>query len=356
MDAVSANSSAPETSSSPRRIARVVWALSGINLTIVIGVMLSVFVISERWWISAAIMYLPRAPWAIPSLVLAVAGLIWHRPSLWLNVMAFLMVAGPLMEFRAPGFTGPFTTTAAHQTKVLRVVSCNVQAYKPNFADVLREVHQFKPDVVAFQEARGDHPLLRDSFPDWHSLHHEYFFVASRYPLKQLAAIDTEAFDRSTALVVEIETPDGPVVLTDLHLMTARRGLQAINKGSVINGEASGDVDSFQTLRAAEMAELRQAIEGYVQGRPWVACGDFNTPSSSTMFQEYWGDLRSCFDLSGIGYGYTAPVKVHKNWPANTPWARIDHILCSPEWSVRRCLIGRSIGSDHHLIAAELAW
>lgn len=351
--------SAPSSTSSViatrPRVARVVWALSGINLVLIFSVILLVFVVSERWWVSAAITYLPRSPWAIPALVLAVAGLIWHRPSLWANLMAFLLVAGPLMEFRAPGFTGPLITATEAKSSNLRVVSCNVQAYKPNFADVLREAHQFQPEIVALQEARGDHPLLRDSFPGWQTVKYEYFFVASRFPLKEIARIETRTFDRPTALIVEIETPDGPVVLVNLHLMTARRGLQAVNKRSVVNGEAGEEIESFQVLRDAEMAELRQAIDPLIEGRPLIVCGDFNTPTSSNFFQEYFGDLRSSFDLAGMGYGYTSPVKVHTNWPAHTPWARIDHILCSAEWSVRRCTVGRSLGSDHHLIAAELA-
>lgn len=338
----------------PARIARLIWALSGLNLAVVVGALLFVFVVSEHWWVSTAITYLPRSPWAIPSLALAVAGLIWHRPTLWINLIAFLMVAGPLMEFRAPGFTGPFITSAQTKTATLRVVSCNVQAYKPNFADVLREVHRFQPDVVVLQEARGDHPLLKESFPDWYTLHYAYFFIASRHPLKEIARIETEAFDRPTGLLVEITTPDGPVVLADIHQMTARRGLQSIHKGSLLSGEAGNDVESFQILRAAESAELRQAIDSRRENHPLVICGDFNTPTSSTLFQEHWGDLRSCFDLAGVGYGYTSPVKVHNNWPAYTPWARIDHILCSPDWTVQQCTIGRSLGSDHHLIAAEL--
>lgn len=357
MDSVNVTQTPPQEESTiaPRRMARLVWALSGINLVVVVVAMLLVFVVSERWWISTAILYLPRSPWAVPSIVLAIAGVIWHRPSLWLNLMAMLMVTGPLMEFRAPGFTGPFVTITADQSHGLRIVSCNVQAYKPNFADVLREVHQYRPDIVAFQEARGDHPLLTESFPGWHHLHRDYFFITSRFPLKEVAKVDTAAFDRPTALLVSVETPDGEVLLADLHLMTARRGLRSINKGSLLNGEAGDDVESFQALRDAEMAELRQALDERIQGRPWIACGDFNTPSSSSLFQQHWGDLRSCFDLAGIGFGYTAPVKTHTNWPSHTPWARIDHILCSPEWGVRRCSIGRSIGSDHHLIAAEIA-
>lgn len=351
------SASPPRTSGAiagPGRIPRLIWALSGLNLVAVVGAMLLVFVVSERWWVSTAVTYLPRSPWAIPSLVLAVAGLIWHRPTLWINVIAFLMVAGPLMEFRAPGFTGPFVTTTQAKGGTLRVVSCNVQAYKPNFADVLREAHRFQPDVIVLQEARGDHPLLKESFPHWNTLHFDYFYIASRFPMKEILEIETETFDRSAGLLVEITTPDGPIMLADIHQMTARRGLQSINKGSLLSGEAGGEVETFQVLRAAESAELRAAIESRKEDRPLLVCGDFNTPTSSTLFQEYWGDLRSCFDLAGVGYGYTSPVKTHSNWPAHTPWARIDHILCSPEWTVRQCNIGRSIGSDHHLIAAEL--
>lgn len=337
------------------RAARIVWGLSGANLALVIGMLLLIYLVSERHWLGAVVTYLPRAPWAIPSVVLFVAALWWHRPSLWLNVMAGALVVGPLMDLRAPGFSRPILAASSNGQAELRIVTANVQAYKPNFADLMREIQTHKPDVVAFQEARGSHPLLADAFPDWHRLHYDYYWVASRYPIKELTRCEVQSFERTSGLIVEIATPQGPVVLADLHHMTARRGLAALTKRSFLTGEAASAITDFQQLRDAEAGELRTFVEQSRQDRPLIVVGDFNTPTSSSLFQQHWGDLQSAFDLAGTGYGYTSPVKTHNYWIDYTPWARIDHILCSGEWTVRECQIGRGQGSDHHLVFARLA-
>lgn len=351
----------PATTATPRtvvrgtRAARLVWGFSGANLALVIGLLLLVYLVSERYWLGVVVTYLPRAPWAIPSLVLIVAALLWHRPSLWLNVMAAALVIGPLMDLRAPGFSRPILTPKAAGEAELRIVTANVQSYKPNFADLLREVQLFKPDVVAFQEARGTHPLLAEAFPEWHQLHYDYYWVASRYPIKELTRCEVQSFERTSGLIVELETPQGPVVLADLHHMTARRGLAALSKRSFLTGEAASAITDFQTLRDAEAGELRTFVEQSRRDRPLIVVGDFNTPTSSSLFQQHWGDLQSAYDLAGTGYGYTSPVKTHNYWKDYTPWARIDHILCSGEWTVQECQIGQGHGSDHHLVFARLA-
>ncbi|MDX1966122.1 MAG: endonuclease/exonuclease/phosphatase family protein [Planctomycetaceae bacterium] len=339
----------------PSRMARVVWALSGLNLATVIAGLLLLFVVSERWWLGTVLTYLPRAPWAVPSILLALAGLFWHRPSLWANVLALLLILGPVMEFRAPWLadarSGPPVAAAAHS---LRFVSANVQGYKPDFAGVLTEVAKFKPDVVVLQEARGEHRLLVEFFPDWHRLHVDYFWIGSRYPLTLKHTCQTAAFDRVTGLVAEIETPDGPVIVADVHQMTARRGLLSLSPSELVSGAAQSELEEFQMLRMAESAELREQIRQHNPGLPLIVAGDFNTPASSSLFQREWGDLTSAYDIAGTGYGYTSPVKAQSYWLSYVPWARIDHILCSPDWHIRDCRIGAGRGSDHHLIYAEL--
>jgi hypothetical protein len=44
------------------RISRVVAWLSWLNLIAVSGLFVLLCVVSERWWVSAALTYLPRAP------------------------------------------------------------------------------------------------------------------------------------------------------------------------------------------------------------------------------------------------------------------------------------------------------
>jgi len=82
--------------------------------------------------------------------------------------------------------------------------------------------------------------------------------------------------------------------------------------------------------------------------------GDFNTPSSSNVYQQTWGDFTNAFEVRGRGYGYTAPDRPFRRWLSYVPWVRIDHILASQDWSVGSCRIGRKHGSDHHLITATL--
>jgi endonuclease/exonuclease/phosphatase (EEP) superfamily protein YafD len=337
------------------RFARLVWCLSGLNLALVVAVMLLIFVVSEEWWVAAAVSYLPRSPWAVPALALGFASFWCHRPSLWANALALGLVLGPIMELRVPGvMNAPSTATAASTGQALRIVSGNVQGYKPDFATVLSEVGKFRPEVVVFQEALGSHPLLVDFFPDWHRLHIESYWIGSPYPLRLVSECPSETFDRVSGIVVEVDAPGGPILIANIHQMTARKGLVEITKGSVFRGEAEELVDGFRDLRVSESAEIRGVIEARRGDRPLIVAGDFNTPTSTNVFREFWGDLQSAFDIAGVGYGYTSPCKTHRFWLPNTPWARIDHILCSNEWTVARCEIGQKNGSDHRVIFAEL--
>lgn len=340
----------------PSRAARVVWCLSGLNLALVIAVLLLIFVVSERWWVAAALTYLPRSPWALPAVILGAAAMWCHRPSVLVNVLSFGLAVGPIMELRVPGLlNAPSTAIASTGQTKLRIVSCNVQLYKPDFAAVLNELSPYRPDVVVLQEALGDHPLLERFFPDWHHLHVEMFWIGSPYPLRLVTECQSEAFDRVSGIVVEVDAPGGPFLIADVHQMTARKGLREINKATLATGEAAGLVDEFRDLRTLEAAELREVIDRHAGDRPLIVCGDFNAPTCSNVFQQFWGDLQSAFDIAGFGYGYTSPCKNHRFWIPNMPWARIDHILCSNHWSIRECHVGQGNGSDHRLIAAELS-
>jgi endonuclease/exonuclease/phosphatase (EEP) superfamily protein YafD len=349
-----ASTSAP-TSSSSRALARWVIGLSWFYLAALAGLCWLLFVVSESWWVSTVLTYAPRVPFAAPTLGLLVASMFWHRPSLWVNVVSLAVVLGPVMGLSLPAsrLLSPAVAESAGNLE-LKVVSCNVQAFKPNFAQVLEEIAVIDPDVVALQEAFPLSPLLDEAFRGWYTVRHDRYWVGSRFPLKQVAQCEVPIFERSAGMVVEIETPSGPVLLGDIHQMTARRGLLELSKRSLIDGEGPRRLEESQELRAEESLTIRDQIEMARGDKPLLVVGDFNTPVSSQMFQHHWGDFQSAFDLAGIGYGYTSPCKANRYWPKNLPWARIDHILCSPEWSVRSCQIGKSAGSDHRLIAATL--
>jgi endonuclease/exonuclease/phosphatase (EEP) superfamily protein YafD len=194
----------------------------------------------------------------------------------------------------------------------LKIVSCNVQAFKPNFAKVLEEIAVIDPDVVALQEAFPLSPLLDEAFRGWHTVSHDRYWVGSRFPLKLIAKCEVPIFERSAGMLVEIETPAGPVRLGDIHQMTARRGLMELSKRSLVDGEGPRRLQESQELREEESLTIREQIESARGDIPLLIVGDFNTPVSSQMFQRHWGDFQSAFDLAGIGYGYTSPCKANR--------------------------------------------
>ena len=348
------SSTAAPTSSSSRSVAFWVIGLSWFNLAALGVLCWLLFVISEGWWVSTVLTYAPRTPFMAPALGLLVASLFWNRRSLWVNVVSLAVVLGPVMGLSVPASRMLSPAAAETSDFELRIVSCNVQAFKPNFAKVLEEIAVIKPDVVALQEAFPLSPLLDEAFRGWHTISHDRYWVGSRFPVKLVAQCEVPIFERSAGMVVEIETPSGPVRLGDIHQMTARRGLMELSKRSLFDGEGPRRLEESQELRVEESLLIREQIESARGDKPLLIVGDFNTPVSSQMFQRHWGDFQSAFDLAGIGYGYTSPCKANRFWPENLPWARIDHILCSPEWTVRSCQIGKSAGSDHRLIAATL--
>ena len=341
----------------PRLTTAAKWVLacSWIYLVAMAVVSYLLFVVSETWWVGTVLTYAPRMPYLVPALALLTASFFWHRSSISVNLISAAIVLVPVMGLAIPLSLTSSPTQASAGELSLKVLSCNVQSFKPDFSRVLEEIAAMRPDVVALQEAfRGD-PRLDEFFKDWHTLRHGHYWVGSRYPVTLITDCEVNQFGgRLAGLVVQIETPNGPIVLGNIHQMTARFGLTELNRNTLLNGDGTQKLEDFEGERYLESIAIRALIDSSRDGRPLIVCGDFNTPTSSSLFQKHWQDLQSAFDVAGFGYGYTSPCKGNRFWPDNFPWARIDHILCSHDWTVRRCRIGESDGSDHRLITATL--
>ena len=330
-------------------------AFSCLNFLALCVISYFLFVVSEQSWIGTLLTYAPRAPYLIPSLALLVASLFWNRAWLGINLISTLIVLVPIMGLAVPTDFESVTKQRFSSQTAIKIVSCNVQEFQPDFRKVMREIFAINPDVIALQEALKDEPILKTQFPDWHVVHHGNFWVGSRYPVKLISECQVSQFGgRLAGIVVEIETPMGPAVLANVHQMTARHGLTELSRQSFVNGDGTRELEAFNGERYLESIELRNAVDAARKDLPMIVVGDFNTPVSSSLFHKHWGDLQSSFDIAGFGFGYTSPCKGNRFWPDNVPWARIDHILCSSEWTVRRCQIGHSNGSDHRLITALL--
>lgn len=334
-----------------RRAPRWVTALTVANAVLVAALLVLLCAVSEDWWVSAALGYLPRAPWLAPSLLLIAASLLFRRSLVLVNLLAALIVAGPVMGVTAPLSSAP---PLLDDQAALTILSCNVQNGAGDLDTLLAEFDAVDAQIVALQETKWGVEPLAAHFAGWQVVHEGEFWIGSRYPVKLIDVCTPDAFDRPSAMLCEVETPQGPVLVANVHLNTARHGLTDLRWHSLLSGDGVDDLEWHQWQRRLEAEATLEFLAGYA-GRPMILVGDFNTPSSSSLFTDVWSGYTSAFDSAGWGYGYTAPCNTSRLWPVNTPWLRIDHILVDDAWQVHACEIGRTNGSDHRLIWSRLS-
>lgn len=329
----------------------MLW-LSVVNLVCVSVAAVLLKVVSEDWWLSTAIMYLPRSPYVAGSLLLLPTAFFSRSGrGITLNVAALVLTAWPVM-----GLTVPFPSeqSVVANGESVRIVSCNVHGYQPVFASLTHEVAGLHPDIVVFQEAFQRHPLLESEFRDWHSLHFDEYFVASRYPIAHIASFRSDSCGRFAAAAFEVELPERRFRLINVHQTSPRHGLEALRAAGLLNRAGIHAVVKSARRREAEAVALRAFVEEHRGGLPLVLAGDFNMPSDSNVYRAVWGDLENAFDAAGFGFGYTFPCTTERFWPPGTPFMRIDHILASSDWQIDECRVGSGNGSDHRLITAVL--
>lgn len=344
---------APTTGPTHRRspLAKTVLVFSLLNLTACLVLTVLFCIVSEQWWLSLALSYLPRAPYVFPSLLLIAASLLVRRRLVWLNLVAALLIAGPVMGFRAP----LASLVSSSDRPLVTVTSYNIQGGGSSPEVILSELAAANPDVIVLQEATGGLEPITRHFADWTFVRAGEYLVGSRWPVTPKDVCRAEAFGRATAVLYEIDHPEGAFLVCNVHLTTARYGLAQLRPDSLISGRGVDTLMARQELREMETFETRQFVAELGFETPVLVVGDFNVPTSSSLFQKYWSGMTSAFDAGGWGYGYTSPCDTDNLWPANTPWLRIDHILLDQHWNVHECSIGRAAGSDHRCITARIS-
>lgn len=338
-------------SAAARWVGRLSWA----NLALLLVVSFLLFAVSENWWLSSALTYAPRMPFLIPATVLLVASCLWHRASVGVNLISTAMVAVPIMGLSLPVSQWTSSPAAVPEERTLKVLSCNIQDFRPDFTSIMAEISRLNPDVVAFQDARTQSSLLEKYFKSWHTVRDGEFFLASKHPLKLISVGHFEPFDRDAVMHCELDLPLGKVAIFNVHQMTPRHGLRALDISSPITQRGSGRLTQYLELRSEESGLVRDFIEGSRGQLPTVIIGDFNMPCESSLYTRNWSGFQNAFNIAGVGYGYSFPCTRQYCWPAGTPWMRLDHILADESWQVRSCVVGTANGSDHRLICGTLA-
>ncbi len=346
----------PPKEANPKRKRRL-WlkALSVLNAIGVLTLYILIAFVSERWWVSAALTFVPRLPFAVPSVIL-LAMTLWLLPRWSIvnglsSIVALVFMAG----LCAPVDRDPLPEDAS---KVITVLTCNVQDCQSYPDKLLDEFQRIDPDVLVLQEV-GLCELIGQLYTGYHIVDRGEYWIVSRYPVQQIGELRTPTVfgksGRLTATLFEVDHPSGTFQVVNIHCHTARWGLNELELDSVFTGDGVDAFESFQELREIELNGLAEYCEMAANRMPTLFAGDFNTPSSSSMFTDLRSEYRSAYESAGWGYGYTSPCNTTSRWPNNTPWLRIDHILLTKEWALHSAAIGHTNGSDHRLMWAEVS-
>jgi endonuclease/exonuclease/phosphatase (EEP) superfamily protein YafD len=127
----------------------------------------------------------------------------------------------------------------------------------------------------------------------------------------------------------------------NLHLATPRWGLLAAVSDRSDGAKQLQHNSDTRREQSAALSHRARLLAG-----PVLLAGDFNTPVESTIHREYWSDYQNAFSVAGFGCGSTHLTELTA--------VRIDHILATADWHIRKCWVGPDVGSAHRPIVADL--
>jgi vancomycin resistance protein VanJ len=320
-----------------------------------LAVILTLRFVGERWWLSAALLYLPRIGFALPLPFIVLLLLVSRRYWLLLGqVAALLLLLFPLMGLQLPGAPSP-TPGALH----LRVMTYNVATAPHGPEPILEELRGTDADVILLQETDpAQYAAFRSGLPGYEVHTSGQFLLASRFPVVetiQPPQLEHLGKARSPRFVYyHLTTPAGPLTIFDVHPISPREALaelrgegikNEVESGRLLRGTASGKVMENTELRLKQLEMI--ADIAHRSAAPVLIAGDTNMPSLSWAMAHLFGNYRDGFSEAGSGFGYTFPAPRH-------PWMRIDRVLADPRFRVVGFRVVQSRASDHYPVVADL--
>ncbi|MEK6236173.1 MAG: endonuclease/exonuclease/phosphatase family protein [Planctomycetales bacterium] len=300
----------------------------------------------DRWWPATILLFAPRWIHVAPLAPLVIGALIAKRSLLPLLLVALVVAVGPIMGFRVPwsGWTGRGGRAD------LRIVTCNVQGVHLDEKALEELIRRHEPDVVLLQECAHRAEI---SWPaGWNIRRYGFFVIASRFPLRDprvhLYRWEPAPSATSDAISCTVVSDAGPVSVCNVHLLTPREGLsETLDRRMGINPWKTERLISETKIRRGQNEELMRWMKE--SGSPSLVGGDFNMPSDSGLYRDFWSPWSNAFDQVGFGLGHTKTTAVGQF----AFGSRIDHVLHGAEWTCRGCFVAEDVSSDHRPLVAD---
>lgn len=319
-------------------------------------VVLALRLVGERWWVTAAALYLPGLGFGLPLPFVAAAAWLWApRRFLALQAVSLAVLVFPIMGLSL----GPDRWRAPAAGPVLRVLSLNVGFAADTATAVARQAAATGADVVLLQDAGRTVPQrITRLLQGWSVRTDGEFVIATRHRIREVYVPPRLVYAQGSGgahyVHYALDTPIGPVDVLNVHPTTPRPAIEELRgngfRGEILSGRlfssrAGGAMDwnVFRRNRQLEGIAARAAASP----NPLVIAGDTNLPHQSRMLREHLGPFDDAFVRAGVGFGYT--------FPAKRPWMRIDRVLMNRKFVALEAWVWDAPATDHRGIAATLA-
>ena len=251
------------------------------------------------------------------KLILSVAAAVFIAPNLWAITTAVFL--DPNNDFSGGGS--------------FRVVSINVRASNTQYADVLRSVRNFDPDILLLLEVtdnwRREATRLEPTYPFAH-----YYPRSDNYGIALLSRHPVVS-----AELMRVGSSDLPVLHAGLEIGEVRVDFIGVHLQW-----------PFGKSRTDERNSQLRALGGLLANAdvPTIVAGDFNTTPWSDSFQAMIREPAG--ELLSYGYGFSP------TWPAFLPpfLIPIDHFVVTSDLQVSAKFTGSDLGSDHLPLVADI--
>jgi len=312
--------------------------------------------IGERWWVTAAALYLPTIGFGLPLPFVAAAAWLWApRRYLALQAVSLAILLFPVMGLGV----GPDRWRAPAAGPVLRVLSLNVGFAADAVTAVARQATATGADLVLLQDAgHGVQGRLARLLEGWTLRTDGEFVIATRHRIRDVYVPPPLVYAKGSGgahyVHYTLDTPIGSVDVLNVHPTTPRPAIEEIRgnglRGEILSGrlflgKAGAAVDWNAFRRNRQVAGI--AARAAASPNPLIIAGDTNLPHQSRMLREHLGEFDDVFVRAGVGFGYT--------FPAKRPWMRIDRILVNRKLVALKAWVWDAAASDHRGIAATLA-
>ncbi|HYW31293.1 MAG TPA: endonuclease/exonuclease/phosphatase family protein [Gemmatimonas sp.] len=336
---------------------------------------------SEENILATLIAYGPRTVALWPLALLVPAAVFWGRSSLWLLAIAAGIIVFPILGVRVSPGTWNASLPATPAPGTVRILTFNTQSGGALSYDLSILLREFAPDVFTFQECGDQLWAAMEAEKGWFTRRYGSLCTGSRWKIERIDSMPRADLERvqqfgfggaGFVLRTVVQSPMGRFAVINLHLETARRGLEGMfgREGIVPDspfpgGQAgvpaddarqAGAVSRLERFRVNTMIRNKESalasrwVTTGIDDMPYLIAGDFNLPVESTIFRAHWGHFVNAFEATGNGLGWT---KHEGRWLR----IRIDHVLSGERGFMP--LFVRAVPdyrSDHRPVVADYKW